>query len=404
MPLVNSLLSWGPFQPMDDAMRTAGRNGKPALAEQFQRFATSLNSIGHAGRPIFHWWGGGPHNADIAVGMYQTLWSHYFLGGRYLRGRALVLEPNNTRDATQGIRVEVGQPLISSPGTEYDYPIEYDLAGADTPVDPTDLIEHGFGGDMEPASNVLNELLIGSRGDTTPSNAPGLISGCMYEPQQLVGDPSSSYTYVPPDLAKAGHDIVAVATSGDLKTVDRVRAMLRHNFLYNRPHVSWSALNPGIGAAGTNWIAMDTASAAFRYIFDQTIGDSGTAPSATTPGITVPLYKSSAGLRGYMVIHLYVYAALSAASAQTGRIGVATKYNSFTFTEINNGPLINSTTWQWWPAATVVPGDVATSPYFLGDSSVAFERVLIGAKLSAVDGAKHVKIGAFAMVPQWVST
>lgn len=403
----NAVLRGGYFHPMDDSMRAAGRNGKPAIAAQLRRFADVLNCIGHDGRPIFHWWGGAAHDANITTGIFQTMYARYFGGGRFLRGRALILKPNSTRDSTQGIRLTLGDPDISGSTDQHDYPIEYDLASAAAPVDPTNLEEVGFGADLEPSDFELKEMLIGTRADSTPGNAPGLISGMIYEPAQIEGNPDAgaSGVYVPQDLAIPGHDIVNVADTGDLKVFDRIRDMARHNWLFNRPHFSWSAFNPGVGSAGTNWIARSTAHASFRYIFDETIGDGGgTAASATGPGITVPIYKAASGVRTTLAIHLYVYAALSEASASTGRIGVACKQNSFTFTEITNGPQINSTTWQWWPAATIEPGDVSTSPFFLGDASAAFERILIGTRMSSADGAKHVKIGAFAMIPRHIAS
>ena len=399
MPLINTDMSFGDFTPFDDSVAELGRNGKPALAELIRMYTNALNSINHAGRPIFHWWGGGPHNASLDPGMFQTLWQGYFKADRYLRGRALILEPDQARDATQGIRVEVGAPLIATPGTEYDYPREYELsAAASTSVDPTNLKEVPFGADIELASFVPRELLIGTRADSTPAAAPALASGVLYCPRQIIGDPSNTYSWIPPNLAVAGHDIPYVGATGDTKTLAQLQSMLFHAWMVNRPHFAWSALNLG---SDINYVDFSNTGGdidSYRYIFDRTIGTGGTAPSATGPGITLPLYKAAAGIRTTIRVYVYVYARRSG-GANTGSIAVANKANSFAMTALTNPETINSTTWQWWPDISAQPpGAVSSAPYFDADCSEAFDRVVLSGKMSGDDGGK-LQVAGFVLIP-----
>jgi hypothetical protein len=376
------------FSGWDDQKAEPGRNGLPAIASLIADYARVLNDLNYSGRTVYEWWGGdGTANSDNIL---RWLWDHHHLGGSALRGRVLFLPHYGTRAAGQGIRIGINRA-----GETHDTTTDYTLTEAAT--EPEGLTAVDVGADIDHAatgSRIENEL-----GSVT-TNGPGLIAGCMYEQLQSVVDPSSNGALVPEEGFRPGASQVAVSPSSGLTNLERLRAMFNHCWYYRRPIASWSIVKPG-----TNYVDFTTAKTSYRYIFDQTYGDGGIGIGATTPGITLPLYASAAGLRTQIRVAVYVYAAMSGAT-NTGSLAVANKdgagdMGTGTPAALTNPVSISGTTFKWYSgtgAGNADPSALTGAPsYFLGDCYATYDRVVLCAKSSG--STDSVRIAAFALVP-----
>jgi hypothetical protein len=385
MPDVISLPALGPAS-FDDEAETQGSNGKPALASIYKNYATVLNAIQYAGRNLWTFWGGGANNnaADIQRG----LWNHRHVAGKHLRGKLLFYQANLPRDVTQAL---IGREY----GATLAYPVDYD-ALAVAASEPTGLRATSIFGDQDGVDATTNNAeLLGWGSQST--NGPFITSGLMYEAAQGVIDPAAAYAYVPPSFADPGTDIIATALAADpTMTIDRLRSQLVACWLKMRPSLVWSRNLPG---TGTNYVEFSAATppygspTQYRYIFDQTIGTGGTAPSLTGPGMTFPLHHAASGLNTQVKLRAWVYARMgSAVGPDTGEIAFANRDASGTmtaFTAPTNPVTISGTTFQWWPVLTT--GDMSFSGY----AGAAYDRILLGARSSGA--SDKVQIAAFAI-------
>lgn len=386
------LVSPGSFQGFDDAVQTAGKNGKPSVADQFTKFVNALNSIQFSGRTLWSTWGRPLANINDDH-ITRSLWNHAHVPGQQLRGRIYYVAPNGAHDVLQAIRATILNSAGGGPGAQ-DYKLNYDLNGTPTRVEPDNLEQVDILGGFTEANPAAApfEISLGSR----TANGPYIHSAMLYEAAQSSFDPTISKGVVLGTRIAPAADQVTVYTGNTTRDIlDEFRKTYQHAWNRMRPQWGWSADLPN-----TNPIPMSTSPTDYRYIFDQRYGDGG-APLAMTgagsQGITIPTPNASSGLKTQVRVAVYVWAAMSAADGNTGAIGVASRDAPGTgissIAALTNGATINSTTYQWWPALTASPPATC-----LLRSTLGYDRMVICGK--RVGGAASVlKIGAvMAMV------
>lgn len=370
------ILNPGAAPLFDDSVATSAKNGSPTTASPVIDLATAIQFYQHQGRPIFHFWGGKAVNNKPAY--YRFLrFDKLEGGGQAFRAMFAALPASAVTPTTdQGVR-------ITEDSTDYD--TAFAASSPSVYSDPEDTFALGATGPVRLGSSGVPLSYASGPIDTA---SPYLTSGCYYEDwQQLEADPTKTLLadgYVP------GAGIIATKTSART-TLDILRDRFTHVWKYRRPSIGWSIRDAGTGAS----VNFSTSKNAYRYIFDQSIGDGGTAPSATGRATTLPLRYSAAGLRNQIRVYVWVYAALSAGTG-TGTLAVASKDSSGTMTgmtALTNNVAITGTGFDWWPHTGAF--DPATNAYFTGYAGGAFDRILLGAKTS---GTATVKIAAFQMV------
>jgi len=376
--------------PVDDAALEPGKNGKPALAAQIQRIVTGLNRQSYSGRTLYTWWGG--DDTTNSHNVLRTVYNHHHQVNS-IACHLIGLDNDNTATTSQRASLEID--TVSSSATDIPW-----SPGTSSPAstEPADLTIAGMRCDdvtgLFAPSTLKCDMSMGSM----TANGPIMTAGVIYEPAQTEIDPGTASTaaWVPQDFARPDGGIVATAPGTGLADLDRLRLMLLHTWNRKRPTFAWSIAKPG-----TNYVQFSTAPTAYRYIWDQTIGDTGTAPTITGPGLTVPLRYAGSGVNTTIKCALYVYAAMSDAIG-TGYIAVSHKAAggaSMTAFDRGTNPIsVTGTSFAWY--ATMAS---ATPNFHALRTDLAYDRVVIGAKRGA-GASGEVRIGAYALFPMHSTT
>jgi hypothetical protein len=375
-----------PFRFIDDAARTDHcRNGQPAHGQTMESMATFLNQIAYAGRPLFNWWGsdwpGGASPQDVIrqVVMRQQ-------GAVQQRTAVHALRPTGALAAGQGLFSGI-DGVVAPAGTD----VDEGYASLPSAAYPADVVMRKIVGEQE-----LDERFAQVRAGNITANGPQLRSGVYGE----AGVQTADDTFATSAIAGTGRyvaqgKVVAVDSSvSSIETVTRFRDRFNEVWMRRRPQIGWN-----IQAAGAGATSIQTLSTDWRYIFDNSIGDGGVAPSATGPGITLPLKYAGSGLRTQVRVIVCVYARMSG-TTDTGTVGIANKNASGTmgaFAALTNPVTITGNTFAWYPT---IPSNTApeSMPYFNGYCGPAseFDRVLIGFKTSGATDS--VDIGGFSLI------
>lgn len=376
------------FNALDDAAREQGRNGKPAVAEAIRRLMDGLNSVSYSGRPVAALWGGRTGGDGGAAGLdplYMLAVPRLHAACAKLRGRCVIAKNTHAPAGNdRGVETKIGSDAAVL--TQLDYDINGATLGYPEGAEQLDVLTDT---DKDPSTaDIVTALRVNSVPAGSGLYVPAFLA---YDAAQVDVDPDvTKYAYVPPELVGPGLEVVAEG-----KVLDRYRVQLRNTALHKRVPISWSIEGPG-----TNYVDFTTSRADFRYIFDQAIGDNGTAPSATGPALTAPWYKSAFGRRTQVRVAVWVYARMSDGDGATGTIGVANKDSGGAmqaFAALTNGPTVtfNGGTFKWWPDL-----NTGTPAYFNGYAGAPFDRVLLGAKASTgPDMDATVQIAAYVMLP-----
>lgn len=384
------------FFPLDDEQATAGKNGKPAVASQMQGAITTLNRINYSGRTLFSWWGG-QQTTSGSNNCLRTVYNHHHqaansnLGGESqhdFRWDVLATQYTATAVAGQGLSLEID-------GTNSTFPTAPGSAPSSR-VEPTHL-------DVYKLAAHVHENYVTAFGKfdlsfgAYTSNAPRMVAGCAYEPARNVVPAltASTSAWVPQDFVAPDNGIVATGIGASLAHNNRYRLMLLHAWNRKRPTWGWSLVKPD-----SFYVAFDDyTTTQYRYIFDQTIGDTGTAPSVTGPGITIPLRYAASGLNTTIKCAVYVYAKMSGAT-DTGSMAISHKAaggaSMTAFSTGTNPATISGTTAQWYPSLSGTPNTHDLR------ADLAFDRVVLAAKSNGA--TDHVRISAIAIFPLHSST
>lgn len=364
---------------LDDAERENGRNGKEAKAALIAKEANLINQAAYAGHPFYTWVLG---EIDLEVGgmEFRQVYSPRNVGALYESGVAIWATNNAVEPyvSGQGVKLTIN-------ASEYLTPTPYDDPAVSTyPEDARtiDLIAtYGY-------STTPTELVVSAVTD----NFPQLVSGSLWQ-EALENAPTNTTNVVgTADIHQKG-DIVG-ERSGSNQHLGTLLSVFNNTFYFQRPQVGWSMLNPG-----TLYVDFTTSKNAFRYIFNQAVGNGGTSPAPGGPAITLPLSYSAAGLRNQVKVFVFVYAAMSGAT-DTGSIGVANKDDTgsmaTTVTALTNASTINSTSFTWYPDPDAF--DHETAQHFLGYAGASYDRVVLCAKSSG--STDSVRIGAVTFIVQ----
>jgi hypothetical protein len=360
---------------LDDGATDDCSNGVLARASVMANAIRALRYIQHAGRPIFHLVGQPSVFANAQERRFIRL-DTLDGGGRYLAGLVGGIRNTTTVSATQGLRLSEG---VTPHDTAWP-------STASVNRYPEDLVPIDIVGPLHTGSApaTVNGYELGQ----IDAQSPQLSSACIYEDARSKED-SDIIAMEDPFVPNNG---IVATKSGSRSTLDVARERFLHVWRNRRPHFGWSGQYPDT----TGYIDLTTSKNNYRYIFDQTIGDGGTAPSATGKAATLPLRYSGAGRRTQIRVYVWVYARLSAGTG-TGTIAVANKDASGTMggmTALTNNVAITGTSFTWWPHTG--SWDPATNAYFNGYAGGAFDRVLVGGKTS---GTASLQIGAYMLVP-----
>lgn len=366
------------WTPLDDALMTEGKNGKPALATVIAAPIVRQNAVAYRGRAIHTWWGGG--FTTNASNVLRQVWNQHFAEARYLRSQVLYVPNNSTYLTTQGIEGSLGGAAATL------YPTAYDMSAFTAQTEPQYVREAQVFGDVSSTPAGRSQIALGS----ASANGPNVVAGHIYEMAQTACDPVSTGAYSPAGHVGAGLPILATNTASPMYTFERAADRFIHIWNRKRPQIGWSMARPG-----TNYVDFTVSPQAYRYIFDQRYGDGGTAPALTGPGITFPLRYAANGIATTVGVAIYVYAAMSG-STDTGSIAFAHKAlggaSMTTFGTASSGaPTISGTTFAWYPALTGTPA------IFNMRADLAYERILLAAKSSGATDT--VRIAAFTMFP-----
>lgn len=355
----------------DDGILINCKNGAPARGPVMQVLADTVTARQSHGRPFFHFWGGRdnvgsqPNSALLHVLRLNTLEG----GCKSPRGIVHVLPTGSGVSSTAGIY------CLDGTLNAYAY-------GGVTSSNPEQVVQIGIAPDTTADTSVptgeADEHTLGS-------DSLYLASGCLFEDSVPFADPTyvvSRYGFAP------GSDIIASQT-GSISTTHKLVDRFTHVWQNRRPQIGWAC-------ADVEYTEFTTSSQAFRYIFDQTIGTGGTAPSNTGPGLTLPVRYAGAGLRETIRVYVWVRAAMSGATDH-GEIAIANKNTSgvmSSFIQIGGAGMISGTTPTWYPA-TGSTFNPATAPYFESPTNQAFDRVLLGAR--STGATNKVRISGFMM-------
>lgn len=371
-----------PTRPISfsDSFTNLARNDQPAKGVVSQLIAQAVQSVQHRGRPLFHFWGGSiPHTtspADASGDITFEIARFSALDGGCKSERGVVLAIPGAGDLGTGDGVS--------------------LAGNLSPC--------AFGGTGTSYPDKIHTInLRPSAADTDPAIAPGYpeqqlvtahtvlpMSGCVYEDsvEQIVDISTSVATLG----FGSGRDILATQT-GNYGTLEQLQERFTHVWMNRRPVIQW-ATHKKLDSTFDQYVSCGF-STDCAYLFDPTVGDSGTAPSATGPAITLPLRYAAAGLSTQVRVYVWVLAAMSGIT-DGGSINVANKDVSGTMTAfrpLTNPQTIGGTGFAWYPSLGSF--NPATAPYFLGNASDKFDRVLLGGKSSG--GTDEVRIQSWMM-------
>ena len=369
----------------DDACRADGRNGGPAVGSIFKGYVDGLNAIACRYRPVLSFWGGSDwgNSFSEASGGYNFNWLNVNPGVTRLVGHFLTCPNNGVPSNPQTVDMVVNITV----GTAYSPPVpEDDNHPTKYPRDAVEVASIKF-----PATATQRPVVLQLASHFT--NGPQLRSGLVYEDQNI--NPGSIQA-IPSDYITTGAAITGKAASNsDIRATKGIRDFFRSVHAGHRLAFGWAGqhgVSPNDGDCKLNF-----APTAYRYLFSQTIGDGGTAPTATGRGITVPLRYSAAGIRTRVRVYVSVLAAMATGAGGVGSLAVYNLDDSGAMpgaaVPLVNGPSITGTTWAWYGWST--PFNPGADAYFLGNAVRPYDRVVLCGK--STSGTDYLRIGAFSM-------
>ena len=376
---------------MDDDERTAGQNGQPATASIVGREIILVNQLAHAGHPLYSWSFATDSKPTVTASEITSCFRQVYMpankGNVGEGGEVLALAHDQEADPGfqdgQGIDVSIGATT---------YHAYWNYSTSPVVSYPEDLralrVVPAYGYSTVPA-----EVIIGG----VTSDWPQPRAGTIWQDPTDLADSDQGSSAGTADVHLKG-EIIATRGTG----VEHLTALVnvfRDTWYHQRPQAGWSTVLPGQvdgGTSGIRGVHFSTSPQAYRYIFDQSYGTGGTAITATTPAMTLPLHHAGGGMSTQVRVYVFVYAAMSGGTDQ-GAIGVANKNASGTMTTpttLTNGPTISGTTFAWYP--TLATWAATTAPYFLGYTGSAFDRVALCARSNGP--ADEVIVGAVTFV------
>lgn len=340
---------------INDSVLHFGRNGAvPAGAVQ-RLIAQHIQYRQHQGRPLGHFWGGWDTNAIASGTPTFRLARLDLLDGGCAKFGALMHVMSSAGDLsdTAGIYINGSYTPVLGNVNAIKYPDQIQSKNATTPerspaVATGDTIEEAIGFD-----------------DTYP------MAGCFYE--DAVTAFADVSTTLATDGVGPGKDILASQT-GAYGTVEVMIDRFMHVWKNRRNTYSWFTTESG-------YHEFALSSHAYRYIFDQTVGTGGTAPSATGPAITLPHQYSGPGRDTGVRVFVWVLAAMSG-TTDGGTLAVANKDPSSgllgAMTPLVNPQTIGGTGFAWYPSLGTF--DPTETPYFVSPTNLPFDRVCLGGR------------------------
>ncbi len=339
----------------NDGLLNGVKNAVPTHAAIMGILADSITARQHEGRPFHHWWGGNITASDQPdVASLRMLRINLLEGGcKQPRGIIEAIPGAGLTSTSAGIYAYGELNAFSASSSTQVYPDEAFSVGVQPDTTTDTAVPTGE----------ADEITIGS-------DSIIMVNGVLYEDTVTGARPDDVVTrtgYVP------GGDILADQTSSR-STNEVLVDRFQHVWTNRRPQIGWSCQSP-------NYCNFNTSSQQFRYWADQTVGDGGTAPSATGPGDTLPVRYAGSGLRATVRVYVWVYARMSG-NTNNGTLAIANKDSGGTmqpFVQIGSSGMITTNVWTWYPV-TGGAFDPASTPYFESPTGVAFDRVLLGAK------------------------
>ena len=381
---------------LDDDERTAGQNAQPATASIVGREIILADQLAHAGHPLYSWAFAIDGQPTISALELTSCFRQVYMPankGNFGEGGEILGLPHD-QEADPGF--QDGQGFTITIGAE-SFPAYWNYSTSPVVSYPEDLrairLSQAYGYSTIPA-----EIVIGGVTSDWPQPRAGTI---WQDPTDLADSDQASSAGVA-DVHTKG-EIIATRGTG----VEHLTALVnvfRDTWFHQRPQGGWSTVLPGQvdagGAGTTRGVHFSTSPTSYRYIFDQTYGDAGTAITATSPAMTLPLHHAGGGLGTQVRVYVFIYAAMTGGT-DTGAFAIANKNSAgsmnspTTLTNFAGTPqTISGTTFQWYP--TLATWAATTAPYFLGYTGSAFDRVALCAKsLGATD---QVVVGAFTFV------
>ncbi len=342
-----------------DGQLKAGTNGKPALGRVQGAIADAIRARQHEGRTVYHLWDG---DSTTGATIYRISRPNFLEGGGRRLRSTFQVTTSGTPTTTPGVTIA---------GTFNPAPISSVLAQVFGAVGATD----------DDVTGELDETIIGT-------DSVGIASMCLYE------DAIKDYTIADTiDSSKfaAARDVLATQT-GSYGTMDQMRDRFDHTWKMRRPVFNWSTDN-------AEYIEFSESSEEYRYIFDQSIGDGGTAPSASGPACTLPAY--ACGFANFNIVRVFVnvYAAMSG-NTDGGTIGIANKDANGSmqaFQDLQLPATIGGTGYAWYPSLGSF--DPSTDQYFDAPIGSAFDRFCIGAKSDGSTDNVRIKAVSLFIYP-----
>ncbi len=330
--------------------------------------ADAITAKIHEGRPYFHFWGGHVTADDQpnSTALFTIRHKRFNGGGKSPRGTMHALAGAGLTSTTAGIYAYGELNNLSAASSTQYYPDE----AFQVHVQPDIATD-------DPVLSASPEQI------TLGSDSIILTAGCLYERTVTAARPEDC---VLRNGFAPGADILADQTN-NYSTDYWMVATFTSLWQNRRPEIGWSAI-------GGTYCDFSTSSQQFRYWGDQSIGTTGTAPSNTGPGDTLPVLYAGAGRRTTIRVYVAVYAAMSGATNQ-GTLAIANRDTSGTmgpFVQIGSSGMITGSGFQWYPSGTFDP---STAPYFESPTNQAYDRVLLGAKSNGATDT--VRIAAWKM-------
>lgn len=356
-----------------DGIFRAVRNGFAPYGSIQAMMARRIQYKQHQGRTLFHWWGGWREkgiNFDVTGATVFRFARHNALegGGRHLRMNAHVMQPKDpTASATSGINFDGHDNAFAPTADGAYYPDKMVMARGYLTDSDDDI------------STTVDETYIGFD-NVRP------VAGCVFEDQ--IRDMNPEDTVMDNQFA-GGREVLATQT-GSFSTMDRMRDRINHVHQNRNTQISWACPDDSY---------FEFNGSDYRYMFDQTIGDGGTAPSFDGPGITLPVPYAGYGIASQVRVYLYVYAAMSG-TTDHGTVAVANKDATGAMgamTPLVNGATISGTSYQWYPGLGAL--DPAAGAYFLSPTGIVFDRVCIGGRSEGTTDKLRVKAWTLVVFP-----
>ncbi len=378
----------------DDDAADDGRNLKGVKSEVYKEPISAMNYAACRYRPVYNFWGvnGSASALRNRTDTVRVLWHNSSPGAPGLGARCLVVPSVDNTTTTRYVtfNVTAGFTTGNADTSVVAYTPKTTTSGEAYPNNcvPVD----GLGEHESYSDDLIYENTIG----VLDEDGPILHSGLMYErmnfnPRYIkptVGDGTTPehHQAMPTDWIGPGLPIVGSEQPdeevGDIRSISQVRDFFRRTYKGKRLHFAWSGRGAETGGS-TGIFTMDQGAAGnYRYIFDRTVGNgSGSiAPSATGPGINIPVRYTASGRSTSVRIYVAVYADMDGASG-VGHLGIfnlnqAGVMNSLPVA-LTNGPTISGTGMQWYGAVGAVFDP--DQSYFLAnaDTSLVYDHVLL---------------------------